>query len=515
MGKGDPPVQEVSYSETLDDMITAQQKHAPTQLDQYKEFQPQYAEADLNILYDTLLGNGWQSGDGNGNTWRAGSRDQQWIDEQGNAVTDEGDLANLRGRFDDGGGRKTGDAYEIGQGGQEYTLRRFGADNGKFDPGRTWYDSEGNEVTSGGAYDALEQWYAGGNSWDSQNKRNINKYADGATHTIGDPARNFTLENEYRPGAFIDVDGNVVTEGEDANRGLLDIYRNEILPEVDAMQIESQGRQRAGDIADIERLGGDAYDAMRSYNPNQTALADKMYDQAMTDLTAGRRLTPEEYREVEQSVRGGQGYRGMGYGDSDLFAEAMAVGQAGENRLRTRQAFGSQVLAQQQALYGDPWMQVVGRASGQAPLAMGFAGQGSGIAGAAGPKSFVQESQNAFDIAGYNANAHNAASISSANNKAAVTGSIFGAVGSAAGGLGGGFLAGRSNPCWVAREIYGVQNPRWLLFRSWLMTSAPGWFRRLYIAYGERFAQWIQGKDRIKNQIRKWMDRKIEDMKCQ
>jgi hypothetical protein len=47
------------------------------------------------------------------------------------------------------------------------------------------------------------------------------------------------------------------------------------------------------------------------------------------------------------------------------------------------------------------------------------------------------------------------------------------------------------------------------------MTSAPGWFRRLYIAYGERFAQWIQGKDRIKNQIRKWMDRKIEDMKCQ
>jgi len=33
--------------------------------------------------------------------------------------------------------------------------------------------------------------------------------------------------------------------------------------------------------------------------------------------------------------------------------------------------------------------------------------------------------------------------------------------------------------CWVAREVYGADNPRWLEFRTWLLTQAPAWFRDL------------------------------------
>ena len=63
--------------------------------------------------------------------------------------------------------------------------------------------------------------------------------------------------------------------------------------------------------------------------------------------------------------------------------------------------------------------------------------------------------------------------------------------------------------CWVAREVYGIHNPRWLAFRQWMLVESPSWFRNLYIKYGERFAKFISNKPFVKNLIRKWMDTKI------
>ena len=64
--------------------------------------------------------------------------------------------------------------------------------------------------------------------------------------------------------------------------------------------------------------------------------------------------------------------------------------------------------------------------------------------------------------------------------------------------------------CWVAREVYGIDNPKWLQFREWLTYKAPRWFDRLYIKHGERFAKFISNKPRIKSIIRKWMNTKIK-----
>lgn len=84
------------------------------------------------------------------------------------------------------------------------------------------------------------------------------------------------------------------------------------------------------------------------------------------------------------------------------------------------------------------------------------------------------------------------------------------------GSLGGGAFAGAgaaggfgSLLCWVAREVYGPTNPAWLQFREWMLTESPGWFFKLYRDYGERFANWVSDKPRIKSIIRKWMDSKI------
>jgi len=65
--------------------------------------------------------------------------------------------------------------------------------------------------------------------------------------------------------------------------------------------------------------------------------------------------------------------------------------------------------------------------------------------------------------------------------------------------FGGGF-------CWVAREAYGVDDPRWLVFRAWLLTDAPEWLRNAYVAHGPEFAAWLHDKPAAKAIVRGMMD---------
>ena len=60
--------------------------------------------------------------------------------------------------------------------------------------------------------------------------------------------------------------------------------------------------------------------------------------------------------------------------------------------------------------------------------------------------------------------------------------------------------------CWVAREVYGDADPRWLLFRTWLLTEAPVWLREAYGTHGEAFAAWIHDKPVMKAAVRNAMD---------
>jgi hypothetical protein len=64
--------------------------------------------------------------------------------------------------------------------------------------------------------------------------------------------------------------------------------------------------------------------------------------------------------------------------------------------------------------------------------------------------------------------------------------------------------------CWIARECYGEDNPRWCLFWLWLHTKAPKWFRNAYQRFGERVAKAIRPFPMVKAMIRSWMNRRIE-----
>ena len=86
------------------------------------------------------------------------------------------------------------------------------------------------------------------------------------------------------------------------------------------------------------------------------------------------------------------------------------------------------------------------------------------------------------------------------------TAGMWSGLGSLGGSLG---AAAIMKSCWVAREVYGEHNPAWLDFRQWMFSSAPKWFFKLYLAFGERFANFISNKPRLKARIRLWMDSKI------
>ena len=64
--------------------------------------------------------------------------------------------------------------------------------------------------------------------------------------------------------------------------------------------------------------------------------------------------------------------------------------------------------------------------------------------------------------------------------------------------------------CWVAREVYGPTNPRWMLFREWLLNDGPVWFRNLYIKHGEKFAGVVKRNPWMKPIIRRFMDSRIK-----
>jgi hypothetical protein len=90
-----------------------------------------------------------------------------------------------------------------------------------------------------------------------------------------------------------------------------------------------------------------------------------------------------------------------------------------------------------------------------------------------------------------------------------------GTFGGTLGGIGG-LLSGAAAiapylPCWVAREVYGVNSFRWLIFRGWLFDKAPAPLAKLYVKYGERFARFIKDKPRIKGFVKFLMDKVVEN----
>jgi len=179
---------------------------------------------------------------------------------------------------------------------------------------------------------------------------------------------------------------------------------------------------------------------------------------------------------------------------------------------RQAQAFAQQQAAAQGWLstYQDPSMAILGRQSSNAGSNAGLMNIGNNITqpntGAVRDmfnpyNSYNQDLNSSNQSAAYNL------AIGNKNASAAKSSATMGAIGSL------GSAALMAYFCWVAREVYGADNPRWLQFRHWMLTQAPAWFRNLYIRHGERFARYIADKPLLKRLIRAFMDSRINSMK--
>jgi len=98
-----------------------------------------------------------------------------------------------------------------------------------------------------------------------------------------------------------------------------------------------------------------------------------------------------------------------------------------------------------------------------------------------------------------------AGALNNVNNANAAANS--GMLGSVTGSLSS--LLGNTTLCWVAREVFGEDNPKWLQFRRWMLTESPAPFRWAYITFGEQFAAWLHRHPSLKPSIRAWMEARI------
>jgi hypothetical protein len=108
----------------------------------------------------------------------------------------------------------------------------------------------------------------------------------------------------------------------------------------------------------------------------------------------------------------------------------------------------------------------------------------------------------ASNVASFNTNMQASQYNSQNNNNAAMTGAGIGALGQ----LGGSYLLANAM-CYVAREVYGEQNPEWMEFRSWLFSMASDRRFARYASHGKKIAAWIHTRPDWKNRLRSWMDR--------
>lgn len=235
---------------------------------------------------------------------------------------------------------------------------------------------------------------------------------------------------------------------------------------------------------------------LQQADPTGFALSEQFKQGALDDLNQGTNLSDQQTRNIQQSTRSAQNARGNVFGAAPSAEEAFNMFSSGEALKAQRQQVAATALGMgnTSAQFGG----LQGAQQGSSPFATMTPNRAFSYAdpaaGAQGAQFALGKYQG--DLTQYQLKSSVGDPVNRWSN---IAGTVIGAAASAA-------------ACWVAREVYGVDNPRWLLFREWMLTKAPAWLRNLYLRYGERIARWLENKPTLKKLIKLWMDRRIDSM---
>lgn len=285
------------------------------------------------------------------------------------------------------------------------------------------------------------------------------------------------------------------------SQGLMGLYGDLYSP---AQQL--QQRYATDQISMLGGLGSQATGAaIGSLDATTRGIYSTFGQQALGDLQAGTSLTAQETTQAQQAARAAASARGVSFSRQGADLEILNTYGMGQRRLAQRQATAQQAYQMgvgQQAIGLQGFLTPAYAGSQQFSLA-GLAGGASSMYADVGSSPFLQpESQYMANIRANRIQMETA--IQSAN--AARSGSIIGGALSAVGQIGAAAMMPVPPPCWVARAVYGDDNPEWLVFRHWLFNEAPDWFRDLYLEEGERFAAFISDKPFLKSVVKMGMD---------
>jgi len=263
-----------------------------------------------------------------------------------------------------------------------------------------------------------------------------------------------------------------------------------------------QGQMLASQGELYGQVGGYARNAYNAtLDPTTAGLYSTMAQQAQEGLASGGQLTEQQQRMAQGSARAAMAARGMQFGNQAIAGEVLNAYNLSNQRQQQAQAYAGQVYgigqqnaAQAMSMYGQPLMNQMGAVSAPAMI-----GQAQQMYGGLGAKLFSPENQYNAELISANQQNEMSAKMATAQAKAGLWSGAMGMVGQGASGTN---FAG----CWVAREVYGNDNPKWTMFREWLDTEAPRWLHKLYNEEGERFAEFISNKPMLKTVIRAMMD---------
>jgi hypothetical protein len=330
---------------------------------------------------------------------------------------------------------------------------------------------------------------------------------------VTDPAlqeRLLKAEQTYRPqyAALELADINAYLLGTQGQQGVLDLTA-EATRRSAALDREAQALQRQQEVDILGKYGQQTVDALRGADPYSRQIAEAQQQYAADLFAKSGTLSMEDQRAAEQMARQ-QGMASGRIGDSStVAAQALNRQNALAQRSAMAQQAGAQAFGYNRALAGDVANILIGRPATAYAMGSQAFGQGAGLAGQpTGPQLFDPNAginlalQNSSNLGNYQASTYGA--------KVGAQGAIIGGALSAIGSIGGAAGFAAAGGCWVAREVYGEDNPKWKVFRRWLSTKAPLWLFSLYCKHGERFAAFIKNKPAIKWVIRKLMDLAIK-----
>jgi len=285
------------------------------------------------------------------------------------------------------------------------------------------------------------------------------------------------------------------------SQGLLGLY-GDLYEPAQAMQ-----KRYAGD--QLTMMGGFGQQATQaalgSLDPTTRGIYDTFGQQALTDLQAGSSLNAQETTQAQQAARAAGAARGLSFSRQGSDLEVLNTYGMGQKRLQQRQGVAQQAyqmgMSQQQV--GLQGFLAPAYASSQQYGLSGLVQGAQASYGSLGQSSFLTpESQYLANIRSNRIQMETSIQSANAARSGGIMGGLLGGVGAGLGKAAGAAIFG----CWVAREVYGNENPEWTIFRAWLFTESPEWLRDLYLEEGERFADFISDKPVLKSIVKMAMD---------